>query len=130
MNGKSLIFIKGVFIVFSALTHTLTAPQHRCQKGILCRALPQPIPFSGHFSLFLGVSILCALLGLTSAPVVRGKIYFHNFLCRVFHRRCIVPSEIFTRAVEEARNLPPEILSHFFKIIDSEKKRKTYNHFS
>lgn len=61
-----------------------------------------PLPLSVNPS-----KALCALLGLTSAWVVRGKIYFHNFLWRPFHRRRIVPSEIFTRAVGEARNPPP-----------------------
>lgn len=129
--------LRGVFIFFSALTHRLSVPQHSCQKGILHWPLTPPIQFSGPFSLFRGVSILPKPLYYTrfdfsssgerkdlfprlSVPSVSQKMYCSE---RDFHWD------------SERGKKPPlltslEIMSHFFKIMDSGKKKTNYNHFS
>lgn len=138
MKGTSQRFIKErLYILFCLNSHSPGCHRTVARRDFYAGPSPNQFHFQDTFpSSFQCQSFqsLCALLGLTSAWVARGKIYFHNFLWRVFHRRRIVPSEIFTRAVDEARNPPaslPKSCHISSKSLTLKKKwRKTYHHFS
>lgn len=126
MKGENQGFVKGRLYMLFCLV-----PQNSCQKGILGWVLPQPISLlrPSRFPLLWASALpqpLCPLGG-TWAPAVRGEIYSHS-LCGVCSQKTYCSARIFTWAGQDARKLPPEIMSRFFKIMDSEKI-KNCNHF-